>query len=477
VFAGFACYEPVQAFTSVHGIITEDTTWTVANSPYTLIGAVRITSDVTLTIDPGVTVNLDDTCIQVEGTLIARGTTRNPIQFNEGGSSSSSTDSGLIFTASSSNWDESTQTGCIIENAVLNHANIEITGASPKISNNTFNSRISTTGGAPQICNNIFKGGNGIVLYDSNEVIRGNIFSGTSQAIYVGGADCAPLIERNLIVDNGYGIVIPSSSGAFSPLIQNNTLANNTDALCIAGGGTPTPTIRYNNIYGSSGYNVRLTDIQTNMNATYNWWGITNAQNISEKILDYTYDPTLGNLTFTPYLNKPNPQAMPDINLPTEFPSSTPMETSQPTATPPIDAESFNIESNSTVTAFAFNSSVPEISFTVNGTSGTTGYVKATIPKSFMPNATNIKVYLDGNQTNYTLDSNDSNWTITFTYLHSTHQVAITAETVTQENLAVPDWAWQIAIISVFIGFIAGLTVLAWVAKPPTKKPSKKSQK
>ena len=85
----------------------------------------------------------------------------------------------------------------------------------------------------------------------------------------------------------------------------------------------------------------------------------------------------------------------------------------------------FFVESNSTVTALAFNSTSSELSFAVSGTSGTTGYVKATIAKSVIQNAENIKVYLDENQLTYQVTSNANAWLLTFTYHHSTHQVSI----------------------------------------------------
>jgi hypothetical protein len=60
-----------------------------------------------------------------------------------------------------------------------------------------------------------------------------------------------------------------------------------------------------------------------------------------------------------------------------------------------------------------------ELSFTVNGTSGNTGYVKVTIAKSLVSNAENVKVYLDGNQLNYEVTSNTDSWLLTFMYLHA----------------------------------------------------------
>jgi hypothetical protein len=224
ILVSTAQFSTVRASTEVTGIISSDTMWTKANSPYTLTGAVGIINGVTLTIEAGVTVNLGNNYIQVNGTLKAKGSTTDPIRFNEGGNPA------IRFTNSSSDWNEAAASGCIIENAVISRSDIQIDDASPKISNSTFNCRISTFGGSPLILYNIFKGGNGIVLYDSNETISGNVFSDTSQAIYVGGYNCVPLIEKNLIVKNGYGIIVPSSSGTFSPIIRNNTIANNTEA-------------------------------------------------------------------------------------------------------------------------------------------------------------------------------------------------------------------------------------------------------
>lgn len=141
-----------QASTSVMGIINSDTIWTKANSPYTLTGAVGVISGVTLTIEAGVTVNLGSNYMQVNGTLRAIGSATDPIRFNEGGSPA------IRFTDSSSDWNEAAASGCIIENAVINHSDIQINNASPKISNSTFNCRISTSGGSPLILNSIFKG-------------------------------------------------------------------------------------------------------------------------------------------------------------------------------------------------------------------------------------------------------------------------------------------------------------------------------
>jgi PKD repeat protein len=85
----------------------------------------------------------------------------------------------------------------------------------------------------------------------------------------------------------------------------------------------------------------------------------------------------------------------------------------------------FAVTSNSTVTALTFNSTSHELSFTVSGPSGTSGFSQTTIAKTLVANASEIKVYLDGNQIDYSLDSIDDSWVIYINYTHSTHSMSI----------------------------------------------------
>lgn len=455
-----------QTAVNMSGIISQNTTWTKTNSPYTLTGAVGIIGGATLTIEEGVTINLGTNYIQVNGTLVAKGRTDAPIFFN-GGSSSSSTGSALLFTNSSDDWNQETNSGSAIENAVFIRSSIQIDDASPKISNSTFNCRISTFGGSPLIAYNIFEGGDGIVLYNSNETIIGNIFSDTSQAIYIGGSNCAPLIENNLIVNNGYGIIVPSSSDIFTPIIRNNTIANNTDAITLAGGGNPSPTISFNNIYGSKDYNIRLAEIRDNINASYNYWGTTDENKISQSILDYKKDFNLGNVTYIPFLTQENPQAMPPAEklaqLPTPTPTEPPTSILPPTQIPVPNQSFFFVESNSTVTELFFNSTNSELSFTVSGAPETTGYVKVTIAKSLVTSIQNVRVYLDGEQLDVAITSSDDYWLLNFNYMHSTHYVTVSlnTNTVVEQSPSLDYWLLLIVII-----VVVGTCVLFYFRRP-----------
>jgi hypothetical protein len=63
-------------------LITSNTTWLATNSPYTLTNSVIVASNVTLTIEPGVTVRFRQGCgLTVQGRLLADGTESQPITF------------------------------------------------------------------------------------------------------------------------------------------------------------------------------------------------------------------------------------------------------------------------------------------------------------------------------------------------------------------------------------------------------------
>jgi len=130
--------------------------------------------------------------------------------------------------------------------------------------------------------------------------------------------------------------------------------------------------------------------------------------------------------------------------------------------TPVADQYVFSVTSNSTVSALAFNSTSRELSFTASGPSGTSGYVKVAIAKNLVANATDIKVYLDGNPMSYTVKSLDDSWLLHFTYNHSDHvvtiELALTAITPWQQQYP---WILIVAATAAvaILGFI-GLTLI-----------------
>lgn len=341
--------------TNVSGIVSSNTTWNQAGSPYILTGNLGVKEGVILTIEQGVTVNINNYFIQVNGTLNARGSSSNPINFNGGR---------IIFTATSQNWTEDKNSGSIIENANINSAiqtfsspkitaskvySILMIEGSPLITNNVLKADVSVLLGSPLISGNevincqikTYLGraagylpiissnritGGGIACYGGNGYggyvnITGNIVSGCQIGILGGDA----VIEGNYINNNELGVEI------LNGIIRNNTILNNSIGIKISkqtayffgyGELNVTPIIAYNNIIGNSNTSIHSTVSKNDIDATNNWWGTTDANAIDQSIYDSKNDFTLGTVNYSPFLSEANLEA-PTINMPIATPTTT----------------------------------------------------------------------------------------------------------------------------------------------------------
>ena len=304
--------------TNVIGIIANDTIWTQANSPYTFTGNVLVSNGATLTIQAGTIVNIGIYVLTINGTLQAIGSIQSPIELISGQ---------IDFTQYSTNWTESTGTGCTIQNSVISAA-LSLEG-STLIANNSITGGISIGNqlevaiGEPTIFNNAISG-QGITLNweaQANAYILNNAISGCSAGIKasvpVMNSRANNLIEGNLLVNNTNGIEIwvNGPNPNYKDIIRNNTLTNNSVGISLNENVYPNPllaTIEFNNIYGNTVYNINMAGslgIPENVNATYNWWGTTDLQTISQTIYDYYDNYNLGQLLIGPILTAPNIEA------------------------------------------------------------------------------------------------------------------------------------------------------------------------
>jgi len=306
ILVGTSQFSTVKASANVIGILRSDTTWTKANSPYTLTGPVAVNAGVILTIEAGVTVNLGGYYIQVNGTLRTVGTSTDKVQFGDGQ---------ITFTSVSQGWNEQTGSGSIIENAVLSQTSISstnslkitgstiagevIVGTSSIISNNVITGRnfspetppyALTIGGSSVISGNTIHGaeshGQAMVdVYDyyyaikvnghsaviSNNIITGDV-TGDSMTIshntLTGGINAdSSTISSNTITGEVYGT---------SLVISNNTIAGGKPTYSWMRASDPSSAIRIggdqslisNNTITSpaGGFGITITN---------EWYGIT----------------------------------------------------------------------------------------------------------------------------------------------------------------------------------------------------------
>jgi len=85
-----------------------------------------------------------------------------------------------------------------------------------------------------------------------------------------------------------------------------------------------------------------------------------------------------------------------------------------------------SVESNSTVSNFAFNQPDKEISFNVTGSAGTIGFCNVTIPKALLyAEPSDWIVLIDGALVPSTITENATHSFLYFIYTHSTHEVQI----------------------------------------------------
>jgi hypothetical protein len=231
----FSCINSIgiaQGGTNFSGMISSNATWIKANSPYTLTGNLTVDSGATLTIEAGVAIQIPSDCIlQVNGKLVARGTSSERISF-EGGD--------VSLGGSSS--------GSVIENTIFNPTNL-IVGSSATISNNTIIGRASANsfeavhinGGSPTISDNLIYGA------DSQ---RGMCITGGS-----------PIISSNGIM----GMIISEGNDVGAAVISHNTIEGGI-SFSVSG-----PVITNNLITGFKYVNFN-GDVESLYNLTYNSW-------------------------------------------------------------------------------------------------------------------------------------------------------------------------------------------------------------
>lgn len=264
--------------TYVEGPITEDTVWTLTDSPYLISKNVTVQTDAKLTIEPGVEVKFGGNfSLIVEGSLNAVGEENNPIEFT---SSKNEPAAGDWPTMEFKSATSSTLTFCVLEYAVNG---ITVVNSSVEIRNSEirFNSKngIVAANGVVNIQNSRvnanFQDGISIdssVLEASNNMVSDNTGSG----IYVTGTSQAE-IHDNVLRANAHGIFLTGNSTVKANITRNLLSLHNQSGVCVDVVDYNNIAILYNTLSANNNgfYVSGRTDTQiTNNSISYNNVGI-----------------------------------------------------------------------------------------------------------------------------------------------------------------------------------------------------------
>jgi outer membrane protein assembly factor BamB len=230
--------------TNVSGVISANTTWTKAASPYNVTGNSLVSSGATLTIEPGVVVNFSTSKkLTIDGKILAIGTVSDSIRFTGirwGGISNNSGTTGSIFKFA------------IIENAndydayaiSLNNSGII---ERCRISNMFYG--ISLTNNSQILYSKIYKTSYFGIFLNNNSTALGNIISdlnnSSNYSIYINGGS---VFSKNNLTNMHGSIALRVSDNA---VVESNTILADqyspSAGMFVSGDNS---LVRYNKIGG-----------------------------------------------------------------------------------------------------------------------------------------------------------------------------------------------------------------------------------
>ena len=234
------------ADTPVSGIITGNTTWTLANSPYIVTGNTLVENGVTLTIEAGVMVKFDTgLSLRVDGELIARGTSGNLITFTSSSATPQPGDwASITFTDSATDAvydvDGNYVSGSILEYVVAEYGGygdvptISIVNSQAFINQSTIKNNASTglyvENGDARISNSTIENNASTGLYVKNgdtTISNSTVNNNASTGLYVKNGDTR--ISNSTVSDNnGMGIQVIVTTHIIN--IQNSVITGNSAA-------------------------------------------------------------------------------------------------------------------------------------------------------------------------------------------------------------------------------------------------------
>lgn len=282
--------------TIVGGVISSDTTWNLAGSPYTVTSDVKVEPGAILTVEAGVEVRFNNNLsLLVQGGLWAVGTSSQPVTFTSSSATPAAGDWEGIFLESSDDeraWLEHCAVGYGGHGVTGWHgddwyANLNLWESSPAIQNCTFNHSahhgLQAAGSQVTIQDSIFahNGGNGFndcgLYVDAGSRITATNSTFDNNAHYgLWIRDGGGSLNCSVVAENGVaGIYLSGSNGGFTTLSS---------------------AIHGNTTYGLNNATGVVAE------ARFNWWGdLSGPFHLTRNPIGLG-DPVSDNVNFEPWL-------------------------------------------------------------------------------------------------------------------------------------------------------------------------------
>lgn len=350
-----------NASTNISGQIRSNTTWTKAGSPYVLTGKVEIAPNVTLTVDAGVMIEMDEG-IDVYGSILLNATATDSIYLytpKKGNNRKYITIKSSSFVGRESDtfrlhycnfWN----TNIFFEKGAQSLLVSECTFAGQEatfvvwfgarntnfiVKNNQFFGGVFSSNDT--LVNRIEVRDNKFLHYsntgwaisiashaNNDIVIENNYFDDNFVCVYMQTASLVKVLN-NTFINNTVGIS-DSRQGGTNYLIQGNVFTKNTKAIESKLLVSKNTEISNNSIYqneigieifknsnttGTAGFKIENNCIYDNEKSVNwgtdhdiaigaNWWGTTNTAQIDSAIYDYYDDFKIGKVTYMPLLSQ-----------------------------------------------------------------------------------------------------------------------------------------------------------------------------
>jgi len=274
-FASITLFPAVNA-TYVEGPITQDTIWTLVDSPFVVSKNVTVYSSATLTIEPGVEVKFGgDFSLIVLGKLYANGTSK-PITFTSNKIQPEVGDwNAIIFNG----MEKSMFIGCFVayaKNGIsIENSDVEITNST--ISHCSENGITATNGklmiqnSTTSLCNK-----DGISITDSELTIQNSIIAENQENGICITGNGQITIQKNTVLANGNGVLLTGNEALGVNISQNIISASKQSGIRIDANNTDFAII--NNIVSSNNNGFYISSPKstyiTNNSISYNKIGI-----------------------------------------------------------------------------------------------------------------------------------------------------------------------------------------------------------